>query len=70
MADEPTAAPAKKGKDTVKVRVLPKGDGKIATGEYDKATNSFTYHKRGDQLELHPTIAEAQENNGHVEIVG
>lgn len=53
----------------VKVRVLPKGDGKVATGHYDRQTNSFTAYKRGDFLMLHPSIAKTQEDNGLVEIV-
>lgn len=52
-----------------KVRVLPKGDGKVATGKYDRQTNSFTYHKKGDHLFVHPQTAKQQEDNGLVEIV-
>lgn len=52
-----------------KIRVLPKGDGKIATGHYDRQTNSFTYHKKGDHLFVHPAVAKQQEDNGLVEIV-
>jgi hypothetical protein len=62
-ADQPTPA----GK--VKIRVLPKGDGKVATGKYDRQTNSFTYHKKGDHLFVHESIAKTQEDNGLVEIV-
>lgn len=56
-------------KNHVKVRVLPKGDGKVSTGEYDQQTNSFPYHKRGDTLVLHESIARTQEDNGYVEIL-
>lgn len=53
----------------VKVRVLPKGDGKVATGHYDRQLNAFTFHKKGDHLFLHPSIAKTQEDAGLVEIV-
>lgn len=53
----------------VKVRVLPRGDGKVATGHYDRQTNSFTMHKKGDHLFVHPAVAREQEDNGLVEIV-
>lgn len=62
-ADTPTPA----GK--AKIRVLPKGDGKVATGHYDKHLNAFTHHARGDYLFVHPSVAKAQEDNGLVEIV-
>lgn len=54
---------------TVKVRVLPKGDGKVSTGKYDRQLNAFTYHKKGDFLFLHPSIAQTQEDAGLLEIV-
>jgi hypothetical protein len=54
---------------TVKVRVLPKGAGRIATGHYDRQLNVFTYHDKGDHLFLHPSIARVQEDAGFVEIV-
>lgn len=53
----------------VKIRVLPKGDGKIATGHFDRQLNAFTYHAKGDHLFVHPVVARAQEDNGLVEIV-
>lgn len=53
----------------VKVRVLPKGDGKVATGHFDRQINAFTFHKRGDHLFLHPSVAKTQEDAGLVEIV-
>lgn len=62
-ADEPTP----NGK--TKIRVLPKGDGKIATGHFDRQLNSFTYHKKGDHLFVHPGIAKTQEDNGLAEII-
>lgn len=52
-----------------KIRVLPKGDGKVATGHYDRQTNTFTMHKKGDHLFVHPSVAKQQEDNGLVEIV-
>jgi hypothetical protein len=52
-----------------KVRVLPSGDGKIATGHYDRESNAFTYHKKGDFLHLPPALAKEQEDRGLVEIV-
>lgn len=62
-ADEPTP----NGK--TKIRVLPKGDGKIATGHFDRQLNAFTYHKKGDHLFVHPSIAKTQEDNGLAEII-
>lgn len=53
----------------VKVRVLPKGDGKVATGHFDREANKFTYHTRGDHLFLSPGLAQTQEDAGLVEIV-
>jgi hypothetical protein len=53
----------------VKVRVLPKGAGKVATGHYDRQINAFTYHEKGNHLFLHPSIAKTQEDAGLVEIV-
>lgn len=52
-----------------KVRVLPRGDGKVATGHYDRQTNSFTSYKKGDHAFVHPVVAREQEGNGLVEIV-
>jgi hypothetical protein len=53
----------------VKVRVLPNGDGRVATGHYDRETNAFSYHKKGDHLCVPEHVAKAQEKNGLVEIV-
>lgn len=53
----------------VKVRVLPKGAGRVATGHYDRQLNAFTYHEKGDYLFLHPSLAKTQEDAGLVEIV-
>lgn len=55
--------------NVVKVRILPRGDGKVYTGDYDQITNSFPKHKKGDVIDLHPAIAEEQEEAGHVEIL-
>lgn len=55
--------------DFVMVRVLPRGDGKVSMGVYNKTTNSFPFHKRGDRFPLDRTIALAQEENGYVEIL-
>lgn len=66
----PTVKPATKTPaGMVKVRVLPRGDGKVATGHYDRQLNEFTYHKKGDHLFVHPSVAKQQEDNGNVEIV-
>lgn len=62
-------ANAKAPDGKVKIRVLPKGDGKIATGHFDRQTNSFTYHAKGEHLFVHPTVAKEQEDNGLVEII-
>lgn len=51
------------------VRVLPKGDGRVATGHFDRAANAFTYHGRGDHLIVESAVARAQEDAGLVEIV-
>lgn len=53
----------------VKVRVLPKGDGRVATGYFDRSINKFTTHVRGDHLFLEPALARTQEDAGLVEIV-
>lgn len=53
----------------VTCRVLPKGDGRVSTGKYDRQLNAFTYHKKGDHLFLHPSIAKTQEDAGLLEIV-
>jgi hypothetical protein len=53
----------------MKVRVLPKGDGRVATGHFDRAENKFTYHAKGDHLFLSPDLARTQEDAGLVEIV-
>ena len=54
----------------LKCRVLPKGAGKLYTGEHDPQTNTFPTYEKGDVIELHPSIAQEQEDNGYVEIVG
>jgi hypothetical protein len=54
---------------TVKVRVLPKGHGRVATGHFDQAANAFTYHSKGDHLFLGAALAKTQEDAGLVEIV-
>lgn len=53
----------------VTVRVLPKGDGKVSRGEYDKASNTFPFYKRGETFKLARVIAQAQEDNGFLEIM-
>ena len=55
--------------DMVTVRVLPKGHLKVSKGEYDLPSNSFPSYKRGEQFKLDRKIAEAQELNGHLEIM-
>lgn len=59
------AVPAGKAK----VRVLPKGDGRVATGHFDVDANAFSFHKKGDHLFLDPALAKTQEDAGLVEIV-
>lgn len=51
------------------VRVLPRGHGRIATGHYDRTTNAFTYHSKGDHLIVDAVVAKSQEDNGLVETV-
>lgn len=55
----------------VRVRVLPLGDDKIATGVMNtlSLTDKFPRHKRNDRLALPRDVAEAQERNGYVEIL-
>lgn len=52
------------------VRILKKGDGKVATGALNPTTpgDRFPTHKRGDIVQLEKSVAEAQEDNGYVEI--
>lgn len=54
--------------DLVGVRVLPKGDNRISKGEYDKKTNAFPFYRRGERFQLDRGIAQAQEDNGFLEI--
>jgi hypothetical protein len=54
----------------VRVRVLPAGDGRVATGKYDATTNRFTTYSRGEVILLDADVARAQERNGLLEIVG
>lgn len=53
----------------VTVRVLPKGDGRVSRGEYDVASNTFPFYKRGETFKLARVIAQAQEDNGFLEIM-
>lgn len=61
------ADPTPKG--VLKVRVLPRGDGRVATGRFDRAANKFTFHAKGDHLFLAADLAKTQEDAGLVEIV-
>ena len=54
---------------TVEIRVLPQGDGKIFTGEYDSLAHEFTKHKKGDVFEIAEDIARALEARGFAEIL-
>lgn len=54
-------------KATVKARILPIGDGKVATGEWDHLTG-YGYYAKGDVFEVAPAIAKELEARGFVEI--
>lgn len=51
----------------VSVRVLPKGDGQISTGEHDPAGGDLVY-ERGDVFEVALDIGQALEERGFAEI--
>lgn len=53
----------------VRARVLPNGDQKIFTGEYDAATHEFTRHPKGAIVTLAEAGAWALEARGFVEIL-
>lgn len=79
-AREPIKFTGKLDPGYVKVRVLPKGHKKVSMGKtakslsddcdkFDGTQELFpTYHK-GDEFALPARIAQAQEDNGHVEIM-
>lgn len=54
---------------TVELRILPQGDGKVFTGEYDSTAHEFTKYKRGDVVSLAEDIARALEARGFAEIL-
>lgn len=58
--------------ETVSVRVLPQGDGRIYTGEADdtapEANLRFPTYGRGEVFATSPDIAQALEERGLVEI--
>lgn len=51
----------------VEVRVLPKGDGLISTGEHDPAGGDIVY-ERGETFMCELSIAQEHEERGRVEI--
>ncbi len=53
----------------VRARILPKGDGRVATGEYDPILQAFSHFKHGETVVLHESIAKARQDDGLVEIV-
>ena len=53
--------------EMVEIRVLPKGDGMISSGNHDPKGGDEVY-ERGDTLELPRDIAEALEERGFAEI--
>jgi len=54
---------------TVEVRVLPQGDGKVFTGDYDSLAHEFTKYKKGDVFSIAEDIARALEARGFAEIL-
>lgn len=56
-------------KGMVMARVLPNGNGVIATGHFDRPNNAFTYYNKGDHLIIPERVAKTQEDAGLVEIV-
>jgi len=60
---------ARATRDMVEVRILPKGDGKVYTGDLDEITGKPTTYRRGDKFWVIKSIAQAQEDAGRVEIL-
>lgn len=60
---------ARATRDMVEVRVLPKGDGQVYTGDVDEITNAATTYRRGDKFWVFRSIAQDQEDAGRVEIL-
>ena len=54
---------------TVEVRILPQGDGKVFTGEYDSLAHEFTKFPKGAVVALAEDIARALEARGFAEIL-
>ncbi len=53
----------------VTIRILPNGDGRVFTGEFDPLTQQFTKHPKGAVIAAPETIARALELRGFVEIL-
>ncbi len=53
----------------VTFRILPNGDGRIFTGEFDPVTQQFTKHPKGTVISTPEAIARALELRGFVEIL-
>ena len=52
----------------VRVRVLPMGCGKVATGEHCRTTSAPLHHKKGDILAVSADVGEALEERGFGEV--
>jgi hypothetical protein len=53
----------------VSARILPLGDGKVFTGEFDPLTQQFTRHAKGAVIALPAAIARALELRGFAEVL-
>lgn len=53
----------------VEIRILPQGDGKVFTGEYDTVAHEFTKYPKGAVFEIGEDIARALEARGFAEIL-
>jgi hypothetical protein len=60
---------ARATKDMVEVRILPRGDGQVYTGDLDEITAQPTTYRRGERFWVSRAIAQAQEDAGRVEIL-
>ena len=63
--NEPTDLPA----GHVSARILPNGDGRVFTGEFDPLTQEFTKHPKGAVISAPEATARALELRGFVEIL-
>ena len=53
----------------VSARILPNGDGRVFTGEFDSLTQEFTKHPKGAIIAAPESVARALELRGFVEIL-